>query len=1306
MSTKRKKKSDKTGSNKSSRKRKSHASFKIETLEPRILLSATWIDTDTGNDIAGATGGNDTFTGTAGDDVEDGLAGNDILNGLAGSDILTGGDGNDLLDGGAGNDQLFGGTGDDIMISGGGTDQMFGGDGDDTFQFTGAQNGDQISVNGDGGVSDTIDLSTYSNANLTDNGSKITVDQGGGQSFEINYQGIEQIITSDGTYLPGKIGLSGTATVGGTPTAVDDAVTTDEDTAITTGDVTANDTDPDGDTLSVTGFTQANNGTVADNGDGTFTYTPNADFNGNDSFTYTVDDGNGGTDTATVNVTVNAVGDAPTAVDDTITTNEDTAVTTGDVTVNDTDPDGDALSVTGFTQANNGTVVDNSDGTFTYTADANYNGTDSFTYTVDDGNGNTDTATVNVTVNAVDDAPTAIAGVDQTLDEGSVVTLDATGSSDLDGDNLTYIWTQTGGPTVTLDNTSAVQPTFTAPDVATSSALTFQVQVSDGTTTVTDDVQITVDPTNQPNMYYFDELNGGAGFDTFNDMATSYQQYVNNADGVITINDLAEGEDLGTQYQASDGVWFSGTAGGKYGSYSGARAEDGAFAETITGYDGSYMPDGDDVYLKFNNDDPSNPFTINFDTPVSSVGAFIGTGVQGQDHTLTVRAYDANDNLITERVVNTQLWETNSSNQNYEGFFAIDADSASISKVEILNSSNVEFANALLIDNITWSDAGFNNKPPDAVDDLATTFEDTAITTGNVLANDTDPDGDTLTINAFTQADNGTVVNNDDGTFTYTPDANFNGSDSFTYTVDDGNGNLDTATVNVTVSAVNDGPVAVNDAVTTSEDSAITTGNVLANDTDVEGDALSITGFSQGSNGTVADNGDGTFTYTPNANYSGDDSFTYTVDDGNGGTNTATVDVTIAPVQDAPITVDDVVTTDENTAVITGNVMANDSDPDGDALTITGFTQGANGTVVDNGDGTFTYSPNANSSGDDSFTYTVDDGNGGTSVGTVNVTVNAVQSGESMGSGSAGDVADSGSPGASHGGDASTGADNSATIITDAVIQTDVPVPNQGQGGSNLEATNDSPDESISVPNSTPSVPTVENVTSPQETATTIVEEMFTPDATEEAKDDLELARAESGIIVESDLEEPTTDVFTPTTDALDFEVVDEIVLPTAGVEVEVTEPFVPAQSEATAEQLYVQQVEVKGDDVLPQPMVTPQADAIEMPTITVSHEPSPETVQTTIADQKLDDSSINHEVTNAVQYEVDALEADNSDDDRVDPQSVENGSSNSSFVARLWMAMRGLGGLRESSDESAQLGAGHGHAPKPTTHNTKGEGK
>jgi gliding motility-associated-like protein len=140
------------------------------------------------------------------------------------------------------------------------------------------------------------------------------------------------------------------------------------------------------------------------NEDGTITYTPAPDFNGEDSFTYTVSDGNGGTATATVTITVNPINDAPIANDDVATVDEDNSVTVS-VLDNDSDVDGDGLTVVSTTDPSNGSVVINEDGTITYTPDPDFNGEDSFTYTVSDGNGGTATATVTITVNPVDDQP-------------------------------------------------------------------------------------------------------------------------------------------------------------------------------------------------------------------------------------------------------------------------------------------------------------------------------------------------------------------------------------------------------------------------------------------------------------------------------------------------------------------------------------------------------------------------------------------------------------------------------------------------------------------------------------------------------------------------------------------------------------------------------------------------------------------------------------------------------------------------------------------------------------------------------------
>ena len=186
------------------------------------------------------------------------------------------------------------------------------------------------------------------------------------------------------------------------------------------------------------------------------------------------------------------------------------------------------------------------------------------------------------------------------------------------------------------------------------------------------------------------------------------------------------------------------------------------------------------------------------------------------------------------------------------------------------------------------------NDAPVAVDDTATTAEETAVS-GNVLTNDTDVDaGTTLTATLVASRRTGPLTLGADGGFTYTPNANFNGTDSFTYTAGDGTAVSNVATVTITVTAVNDAPVAVNDAATTAEDTAVS-GNVLTNDTDVDaGTTLTATLVANPANGTVTLASNGSFTYTPNANFNGTDSFTYTASDGTAASNVATVTITVS----------------------------------------------------------------------------------------------------------------------------------------------------------------------------------------------------------------------------------------------------------------------------------------------------------------------------------------------------------------------------------------------------------------------------
>src|SRR4051794_7171510 len=227
----------------------------------------------------------------------------------------------------------------------------------------------------------------------------------------------------------------------------------------------------------------------------------------------------------------------------------------------------------------------------------------------------------------------------------------------------------------------------------------------------------------------------------------------------------------------------------------------------------------------------------------------------------------------------------------------------------------------------------------------------------------------------------GTVAINPDKTVKYTPMANYHGSDSFTYTVSDGNGGSVAGTVTITVTSVNDAPVANDDSTTVAEDGTIDIA-VLGNDTDAGGDTLSVASVTQGLHGTVTINPDKTVKYTPAANYNGSDSFTYTVSDGNGGSATGTVTITVTSVNDAPVANADSATVAEDGAINVA-VLGNDTDTDGDTLSVSSPTRRSSDPVAINPDKTVRYTPAANYNGSDSFTYTISDGHGGSATGTV-----------------------------------------------------------------------------------------------------------------------------------------------------------------------------------------------------------------------------------------------------------------------------------------------------------------------------------
>jgi VCBS repeat-containing protein len=194
------------------------------------------------------------------------------------------------------------------------------------------------------------------------------------------------------------------------------------------------------------------------------------------------------------------------------------------------------------------------------------------------------------------------------------------------------------------------------------------------------------------------------------------------------------------------------------------------------------------------------------------------------------------------------------------------------------------------------------NDAPDAIDDTATVNEDSSMVIA-VLANDTDVDGDLLSATSVSAPANGTAAINDGATITYTPNPNFCGLDSFTYSISDGNGGGDTATVTITVYCVNDPPVAVDDSYSTDEDTTLVVAvpGVLGNDSDIEGNTLTAVLVSAPTHGSsFALDSDGSFSYTPVLNFNGSDSFTYNVNDGLADSNTVTVTITVNAVNDAP----------------------------------------------------------------------------------------------------------------------------------------------------------------------------------------------------------------------------------------------------------------------------------------------------------------------------------------------------------------------------------------------------------------------
>ncbi len=717
------------------------------------------------------------------------------------------------------------------------------------------------------------------------------------------------------------------AAVNDPPVGNTDTVSATEDTQLTI-DIAGDATDVDGDTVSVTeidgtpitpggpGVVTAD-GTVTLSPTGEVLFTPDADFNGTTSFTYTLSDGNGGVTTQTATVEVAAVNDPPVGNTDTVSATEDTQLTI-DIAGDATDVDGDTVSVTeidGTPITPGGPGVVTADGTVTlsptgevlFTPDADFNGTTSFTYTLSDGNGGVTTQTATVEVAAVNDPP--VGNTDTvSATEDTQLTIDIAGdATDVDGDTVSVTEIDgtpitPGGPgVVTADGTVTLSPTgevlFT-PDADFNGTTSFTYTLSDGnggvttqtatvevaavndppvgntdTVSATEDTQLTIDIAGDATDVDGDTVSvteidgtpitpGGPGVVT--------------ADGTVTLSPT--GEVLFTP-----DADFNGTT---------------SFTYTLSDGNGGVTTQTATVEVAAVNDPPvGNTDTVSAteDTQLTIDIAGDATDVDGD----TVSVTEIDGTPITPGgpgVVTADGTVTLS--PTGEVLFTPDADfNGTTSFTYTLSDGN----GGVTTQTATVEVAAVNDPPVGNTDTVSAT-EDTQLTI-DIAGDATDVDGDTVSVTEIdgtpitpggpgvVTAD-GTVTLSPTGEVLFTPDADFNGTTSFTYTLSDGNGGVTTQTATVEVAAVNDPPIfSGGDTTITVTEGTSGDGQVIA--TDPEGGTFTYTVSSSPGNGTVQIFPDGSYTYTPNPTFVGEDQFVLRVTDSDGGVLDIPVIVTV-----------------------------------------------------------------------------------------------------------------------------------------------------------------------------------------------------------------------------------------------------------------------------------------------------------------------------------------------------------------------------------------------------------------------------
>ena len=455
--------------------------------------------------------------------------------------------------------------------------------------------------------------------------------------------------------------------------------------------------------------------------------------------------------------------------------------------------------------------------------------------------------------------------------------------------------------------------------------------------------------------------------------ASSFTMNVANTGGTSFTAMSGTGSETGSTFSLPDGASYSVTESGGPSGYT----------ESTSGACSGTAHTGDNLTCTV-----TNTFGVVNHAPVANNRTITTNEDTATSSTLV--ATDADNNSLTYSIVGSPSHGTISGFDASTGAFTYTPNSGYAGSDSFTFKANDGAAESNVA-TVSVTVTAVNHAPV-ATDASVTTAEDTPIA---ITLPATDSDGDTLTYSTTTSPTHGilgTIVGN---VVTYTPDANFNGSDAFSFMASDGTLDSNIATISISVTAVNDAPVALDDSYGTSEDTPLTVAaasGVLANDSDVDGDSLTAALVSGPSHGTLTLSADGSFTYTPEADYSGSDTFTYKASDGSLESNSATVTINVGSADETPTGVADSYSTDENTALTQAapGVLSNDTgDSDGDmsAALVSGP---AHGTLTLNADGSFTYTPATDYFGPDSFVYTANDGANASSDTTVTIRVNEV----------------------------------------------------------------------------------------------------------------------------------------------------------------------------------------------------------------------------------------------------------------------------------------------------------------------------